>query len=164
VFFISYRAYVETIWDQLYDSLATQVACSLLTGTECEMDGALSFPFYIVSLVASLSTGVCIFLTMCTTKVPYTTRPSCNHWCAHRKRVCAVRCGAVCVVRRQSTLVLWLRLLRGLRHPRTFVAHTRLVISMQGASSSVSSAGNSSHDILKATEMSALSASEPSSS
>jgi hypothetical protein len=66
----------------------------------------------------------------------------------------------------QSTLVLWLRLLRGLRHPRTFVAHTRLVVSMQGASSSGSSAGNS-HDMIKAsggTEMSALSASEPSSS
>ena len=43
--------------------------CSLLTGTDCPYDVVLNYPFYIVSLIASMSTGACVFLTMCTTKV-----------------------------------------------------------------------------------------------
>lgn len=47
----------------------TQIVCSLLTGTDCPYDVVLNYPFYIVSLIASMSTGACVFLTMCTTKV-----------------------------------------------------------------------------------------------
>ncbi len=51
-----------------------QVYCSFLTGTECEYDPVLNYPFYLVTLMASLSTGVCIFLSMCTTRVCTTCR------------------------------------------------------------------------------------------
>ena len=121
-----------------------QVYCSFLTGTECEYDPVLNYPFYLVTLMASLSTGVCIFLSMCTTRVCPTARPtrSWEGWGTNRQRWLIV----------QSTLVLWWRLLKGLRHPRSFIAHTRLIVTSHGSSSSSSSTMDSPS---AGTEMSA---------
>jgi hypothetical protein len=47
----------------------------------------------------------------------------------------------------QSTLVLWIQLLKGLRHPRTFVAHTWAIMSSRGLSSSSSSTQESSTNL-----------------
>lgn len=72
--------------------LIIQVYCSFLTGTECEYDPVLNYPFYLVTLMASLSTGVCIFLSMCTTKVCTTCRTiarpsrSWEGWGTHKQR------------------------------------------------------------------------------
>ncbi|ELR24895.1 uncharacterized protein ACA1_175710 [Acanthamoeba castellanii str. Neff] len=110
VFYLAYRVHTEADFDAIFDSFNAQVSpldsplscsenadtrVSLLTGTDCPYDVVLNYPFYIVSLIASMSTGACVFLTMCTTK---------------------------------SSVVLWIRLLSGLRHPRSFVSHVRLVI------------------------------------
>ncbi|ELR24894.1 Frizzled/Smoothened family membrane region protein [Acanthamoeba castellanii str. Neff] len=115
MFYVAYRIYVEDMYNTVTNSL---VYCSFLTGSECDYDPVLNYPFYLVTLMASLSTGVCIFLTMCTTR---------------------------------STLVLWWRLLKGLRHPRSFIAHTRLIVSSHGSSSSSSTMDSPS----AGTEMSA---------
>jgi hypothetical protein len=83
----------------------------------------LNYPFYIVSLIASMSTGACVFLTMCTTKVCTAHH---GHASQHQERMC------VQTIRvswsQQSSVVLWIRLLSGLRHPRSFVSHVRLVV------------------------------------
>jgi len=95
VFYLIYRVYLEVHYNDLYSDISVQVLCSIATETDCPFNTGFNYPLYIIAIIAIASVGVCIFLTMCTTR---------------------------------SSVVLWWRILSGLKEPQTFMHHTLSIV------------------------------------